>query len=216
MLAVAVAVGATALAKLLLWPLVVWLVATRRLRAAATALGLACVLTIAFWALIGFEALTEYPAVVRVLSDVQTWKAYSVAALVSALGAPHGAIVVLTAALVVVGVAAVLVLGRRRQGDRLAFGGAIAVGLVASPILWQHYLILLFAPIALARPKLSALWFAPLVFWVSPNLESLGSIWRICVVLALTVWIVLLALTPRRGDSVPAVLGRGRERPSTA
>ena len=39
---------------------------------------------------------------------------------------------------------------------------ALAAGLVATPILWLHYLVLLVVPIALARPRLSALWFAPL------------------------------------------------------
>ena len=38
----------------------------------------------------------------------------------------------------------------------------LAAALVLTPILWLHYLVLLYIPIALARPRLSALWFAPL------------------------------------------------------
>jgi hypothetical protein len=37
---------------------------------------------------------------------------------------------------------------------------------VLTPILWLHYLVLLVVPIALARPRLSLLWFAPLALTV--------------------------------------------------
>jgi len=38
--------------------------------------------------------------------------------------------------------------------------------LVLTPILWLHYLVLLLVPIALARPRLSALWLVPLVMTI--------------------------------------------------
>jgi hypothetical protein len=48
-----------------------------------------------------------------------------------------------------------------------AVGGfVLAAALVMTPILWLHYLVLLFVPIALVRPRLSALWFAPLALSV--------------------------------------------------
>ena len=40
-----------------------------------------------------------------------------------------------------------------------------------TPILWLHYLVLLVVPIALARPRLSALWFAPLALTVFEALD---------------------------------------------
>ncbi|MGH7342691.1 MAG: hypothetical protein ACREKH_19575, partial [Candidatus Rokuibacteriota bacterium] len=44
-------------------------------------------------------------------------------------------------------------------------------GLVLTPILWLHYLVLLVVPIALARPRLSALWFVPLALTVFEALD---------------------------------------------
>ena len=42
---------------------------------------------------------------------------------------------------------------------------------VLTPILWLHYLVLLVVPIALARPRLSALWFVPLAMTVFELLD---------------------------------------------
>ena len=59
--AVAVAVAA----KLFAWPLVFWLLFTRRFRAAAVSVGLGAVLLVVPWALIGFEGLSSYPDLLR-------------------------------------------------------------------------------------------------------------------------------------------------------
>ena len=40
---------------------------------------------------------------------------------------------------------------------------ALAAALAASPILWQHYFILILVPLALTRPRLTPLWFLPLL-----------------------------------------------------
>jgi alpha-1,2-mannosyltransferase len=194
--AVASAVAVGALAKLLLWPLFVWLLATRRFRAAAASLTVAVAVGVAGWATIGFEGMREYPSLVTELSEVMVWKAYSAAALATSFGAGVGLVNALTGALIVAGIALILALARGDDGDRRAFAGAIAVALLASPILWSHYLVLLFAPIALARPRLSLLWFAPIAFWISPHFESLGSVWKISIVLACTLGVLTVSLRP--------------------
>ena len=199
------AVALTALAKLLLWPLVVWLVATRRLREAAAAVFLAAAVTAAGWAVIGFEGLADYPALVRLLSEVQVWKAYSPGALAWAFGASNGVVTALTVVLLAAGTALVVVLARRRDGDRSAFVAAIGVALLASPILWHHYLVLLFAPIALARPRFTPLWFVPALLWATPRFESLGSVWQICLALAVVGAVLARAL---RADPRPAAAAR--------
>jgi hypothetical protein len=71
----------------------------------------------------------------------------------------------------------------RRRSDEVTFAAAIVPALIATPILWNHYLVLLLAPIALARPRLAPLWLLPLVLWVTPHPESLGVVWRIVLVL---------------------------------
>ena len=59
----------------------------------------------------------------------------------------------------------------RAEGDRRALTLALAAGIVATPILWLHYLVLLVVPIALARPRLSALWLVPLGLTVFEALD---------------------------------------------
>src|SRR5215831_11651069 len=61
-------IALTAVAKLFAWPLFVWLLATRRLRTAAGAAGMALILLVGGWAAIGFAGLGSYPHLLRVLS----------------------------------------------------------------------------------------------------------------------------------------------------
>ena len=51
------------------------------------------------------------------------------------------------------------------ERDRRSLTLVLAAALVLTPIVWQHYLALLIAPIALARPRLSPLWALPLAAW---------------------------------------------------
>jgi hypothetical protein len=62
---------------------------------------------------------------------------------------------------------AILALARRcasgPDGDRRAFGLAVLAALTATPIVWEHYMVLLFVPIALISPRLSRLWLIPVL-----------------------------------------------------
>src|SRR6187455_2048646 len=64
------ALGLAITLKLFVWPVVVWLLATRRYSAAAIAACVAGALTFAAWAAIGFDGLTRYPELLRRLTDV--------------------------------------------------------------------------------------------------------------------------------------------------
>jgi len=191
----------TAVAKLFAWPLFIWLLATRRLRTAVAAGAVALVLLLGGWAAIGFSGLRGYPHLLRVLSQVEAVQSYSLVGLFRLQGSAATA---LTASLVVAVALAVVLAARGRDGDRRALSVAVAGALIATPVLWLHYLVLLFVPIALARPRLSALWFAPLAFWVTPIAHSDGSVWRTCFALAVAGLIVLRSLAP----SVSAAAGR--------
>src|SRR5262249_12788009 len=57
----------------------------------------------------------------------------------------------------------------RRGDDERSFICTIAATLALTPIVWLHYLTLLLVPMAIARPRLSALWFVPILLWVSPR-----------------------------------------------
>src|SRR6266700_4101182 len=73
---------------------------------------------------------------------------------------------------------------RGADGDRRAFAVAVVASLVTTPLLWMHYLLLLFVPIAFYRPRLSGLWFLPLLLWLTPSSNSHGETWRIVLALA--------------------------------
>ena len=43
-----------------------------------------------------------------------------------------------------------------------------------TPIVWQHYILLLLAPLAVVRPRFSPIWLLPILLWVNPA-EGNGS-----------------------------------------
>ena len=173
-----------AAAKLFLWPLLVWLLVTRRFRAFGAALATLAA-TLALWAAIDPTGMRRYPETVRLLNDVQRWKSYSVQSLFISLHMPASTSELVAGATALAAVAALVLL--RRRGDEVTFAAAVVAALIATPILWNHYLVLLLVPIALARPRLAPLWLLPVVLWATPHPESLGVVWRIVLVLAVIV-----------------------------
>jgi len=167
-------------AKLFLWPLLVWLLVTRRFRTFAASL-VTVAATLALWASIDAGGMRRYPDTVRLLNEVQRWKSYSVQSLFISLHVSVSTSELVAGVAAAAAVAALVLL--RRRDDRVTFPAAVVAALIATPILWNHYLVLLLAPIALARPRLAPLWLLPLVLWVTPHPESLGVVWRIVLVL---------------------------------
>ena len=177
----AVVVALTAVLKVFLWPLVIWLIATRRWRSAAACVGAGIALLLGSWAVIGFAGLRSYPTLLHVLERIEAPASYSVVALV---GVGGGAETAVTAVLAVALAAVVVLAARASDGDRRGLATAVLAALVATPLLWLHYLLLLYVPIALYRPRLAPLWFLPLLLWVTPDAHSEGITWRIAVALA--------------------------------
>jgi len=177
---VAVATAFTALLKLFLWPLGIWLLATRRWRAFVSCAALGLVLLLGGWAVIDFAGLRSYPTLLHDLQQVEVPVSYSAVALFGLSGSAATAVTVL---LSLAGVAAIALAARGVGGDRRAFGVAVIVSLLATPLLWMHYLLLLFVPIALYRPRLSGLWFLPWLLWLTPSSNSHGETWRIVLTL---------------------------------
>jgi alpha-1,2-mannosyltransferase len=187
-----VVLALVAAAKLFLWPVLIWLLVTRRIRATAASVGTLAALGLV-WALMDLHGLREYPATLHALNAVQRWRSYSPQSFVLSVGLGTTAAATAGIVLTLAGLAAIFVLARMPTGDQLAFGASIGVALLATPILWEHYLILLLVPIALAAPRLSQLWLVTLGFWISPFPKALGSTWKIAVVLALTTVILAAA-----------------------
>jgi alpha-1,2-mannosyltransferase len=157
------ATGAGVALKLFLWPLLAWLVLTRRLLAAVGAVVCAALLVLVPWAAIGFADLADYPGLLRHLSRDEATSSYSVEALVVRAHLPEtvGVVVSLLVAAALLAAAAWF----RREGDAVTLTLAIAAALAASPIVWIHYFLLLLVPLALARPRLSWLWLVPFAYW---------------------------------------------------
>jgi len=185
------AVSAAVVAKLFLWPLAVWLLLTRRTRAFAFAAAAGLAATIVGWAAIGFAGLADYPRMLGDLSFVSEDVGASPVAGFIALGFSPAA--AKTAALLLgTGVLAYAWrLAPRPGGERSAFGLAVLAALLASPMVWPHYYALVFVPIALVAPRLSGLWFLPLLLDVRPVAQTGGRPWIIglyLIVLAIVGW----------------------------
>jgi alpha-1,2-mannosyltransferase len=185
-----------AVAKLFLWPVLVWLLVTRRFRALAASVATIGA-TLVLWASIDAGGMRRYPETVRLLNEVQRWKSYSVQSLFISLHVSALPSELAAGAAAVVGVAALVLL--RRRGDEVTFAAAVVLALIATPILWNHYLVLLLVPIAIARPRLAPLWLLPLVLLATPRPESLGVVWRIALMLSV---IGLVAIQTVRRSSL--------------
>lgn len=161
-----VALGAIIALKLVAAPLIAWLLVTRRFRAAAIAALTAAGLWLGGWALIGFDGLSSYPHLLSTLTAIEDDRGYSPVAYANLIGITGG---LASAMPYIVGgalLALLWVVSRRREGgDEAAFLVGVLSVLAFSPIVWHHYLVLLFVPLAVYSPRLAPIWFLPLVCW---------------------------------------------------
>ena len=165
--------------KLFLWPLLIWLLATRRVRAFLASAALTAVFVLVPFASVGMHSLRTYPHLLQALTDVFGRYSFSLLAVfesVTSSGTAQAATIAV--ALVLVGLIGFVAV--REEGDRRAFSAAIIGGVMLSPIVWAHYFVLLAIPIGLARPRLSLLWFAPLAFWAT-GAAALGEPHRLVI-----------------------------------
>ena len=112
----------------------------------------------------------SYPDLLRRLSEIQAERSYSIVGMAATA----------RSAATAVGHAAHArrrrcAPGRRASSTRAvattqrSFTCAVAATLALSPIVWLHYLVVLLVPVAIARPRFSALWLLPVLLWVSPQ-----------------------------------------------
>jgi Glycosyltransferase family 87 len=153
--------------KLFLWPLLVFFVATRRTKTAAYACGAALGASILAWARFGFGGFAEYGSLLRLVARVEEQDSYSVTSLGLALGVPRPIAQVGSAVLGAAALAVSVALARRAGSERDALVVVLAAALLFSPIVWGHYLMLLFVPLALTHPRFSPLWLA--IAWMPPD-----------------------------------------------
>lgn len=185
--------------KLFLWPLLAWLLATRRIRAFLASSALTAAFILVPFASVGIDALRSYPHLLRTLTNVYGSSSFSLLAVFESVASRHAAqMALIVATLVLVGIIGTVAQGE--EGDRRGFSVAIVAAVMLSPIVWAHYFILLAAPIALVRPRLSALWFAPLVFWATGS-AALGEPHRLAIGVLIPLIVFVTACRKARSDS---------------
>ena len=180
------------MAKLFLWPLAVWLVATGRLRLALRSALLVVVASALGWAVIGFAGLADYPQLLKVLASAEQGGGYSVVSASLALGLGPGLARAVAAALGF-GLLALCWREGRAGNDERSLALAIAGALALSPIVWLHYFVLLLVPIAVARRTFGAIWLVPVLFWITPFEGHFGEHWRIAVGIGVAALALVLA-----------------------
>jgi alpha-1,2-mannosyltransferase len=194
----AAAVGTTLAVKFVLWPLLVWLTATRRAASAVLATTIGVALLVVPWAVIGFEGFTEYPGLLRRLEQTVGDDAYTMFNLASDLGAPN-ALARAIWLVVGLGVLAACVFVARGGDERSAFILALAASLALSPLVWLHYFALLMVAVAVAQPRLGLIWFFPLAMFVATGHGDPGPA-RNALTLATAAFTIALALREVRGN----------------
>jgi hypothetical protein len=196
--------------KVFVWPLGLWLLATRRYAVLAWTVGATVMVNVFAWAVLGFNQIHAYASLVGAVTKIEERMAYTPMALAMHLGASVGVARVAGVVLAAVAAAYCLVYGRRnREESSLLL--AVAVSLLATPIVWRHYFALLIVPVAIARPRFSAVWLLPLVLFPCP--VTTPSLWQLSLALAAVASVVaVLLLRPRRVGNLPKVAAAGRER----
>ena len=168
--------------------------------AAGVAVASSVLLAVTTWALIGFDGFREYPRLLDRIEEVYGLGSYS---LPSALWevAADGEIrhtICLGAGLVLFGIAAAL--RNSRSGDLVVFSIMVGACVVASPVVWPHYVALLLVPLGVACPRFAPLWMAPYALPIVLQLDgrTARALAFLMLVLLLTAATVIAARRPPR------------------
>jgi alpha-1,2-mannosyltransferase len=186
-------VGLVVALKLLLWPLVLWLLLTRRFKAAAVAACSSLVFLFAPWIPLRGAGLTAYPHRLSLLSSLEARRGFSPAALLAHLGVGWGLAEAVGYGL---GVALLVLAYRRRGSETAALALVCSAALLLTPILWPNYLLIMLVPLAVCRPRFGVVWLLPALLIGQPVIDP--AVWEIAVFLG-----ILAALTFDRPRSFP-------------
>jgi hypothetical protein len=196
------ALGLAGALKFFLWPLGIWLLALRNAQAALLAASAAAA---SLLLLLPFTAVDEFARLMVDLGRAFDQDGYSPYALLLRLGAADA-----LARLVAILFGALLLgLTWRRR----SFALAIAASLALAPIVWLDYFALAAIPLAVARPRLSPVWFLPLTTWALPSsgiaTGAASGVGRVLLVFGVVFWVA--AVDERSGS----IAGRRTLRAST-
>jgi alpha-1,2-mannosyltransferase len=161
-LVAACALVAAIATKLFAAPLIVWLIATRRYRAAAlTAAGVPLVI-LSCWAVVGFAAIERYSSILAANNHIFSPSGPYVQGFVLQL---HGSPQIAIAGGVTVAV--ILLAAAWFAGDFGGFVLASCAAVILSPVAWIGYMGLLVIPLATRWPRWSRAWLVLLGTFIS-------------------------------------------------
>ncbi len=179
--------------KLFLLPLPLWLLLTGRHRAAAVAAGTLGAL-FGLGELVSPVDLTTYGDMLNALARAEAPAGLSLTGLLMNAGLGLGPATWVARSVAVALLTACWAVGRRAArarwagDDRLMFAATVAAALLASPIVWSHYLLLLAAPLLVLEggERAGALATATVVSWllVTPHLSTPPELFASALVLA--------------------------------
>lgn len=192
----ALAGGLAVAAKLLCLPLVVWLAATRRFKAAIGVGVVAVGVSFVLWSVIGFSGVAGYPSRLSAVSETSAPESYTLKVLLLDIGVGAGPARAAWAFVAIAVVAGAVWFGWRGD-DRRSFALVGLVMIVGSPITWMHSFVLLLIPVAVMRPRLSLPWVLPCFLLFAPGTGN-GAPWQTGGLLGVAALTAALALVPPR------------------
>ncbi len=119
----------------------------------------------------GIDQLSRYLRVLGALTRIERSEGFSILSL----ALHHGASVTIAyaiAAVVAAAAAVVCLVNGRRGNDQSSFVWAVGATLLATPVILSHYYALLLVPLAIVRPRVSAIWVIALLLWIPIAGES--------------------------------------------
>jgi hypothetical protein len=188
------ALGLAVALKLFLWPVLVWLLITRRWRTAMIAAGSTIVFVLAPWIPLRGAGLLSYPHRLNLLSSLEARRGFSPAALLAHLGFGWSAAQAVGYGL---GIALLALAYRRRGSEESVLGLVCAASLLLTPILWPNYLVIMLVPLAVLRPRFGLIWLLPVILFGQTAFNP--PVWEIVVFL-----VTLAALTLPALEIVPS------------
>ena len=166
-------------------------------------------LSLASWAVIGFDGMLDYPHLLQKLERTVGEDSYTAYIVGQDVGLPSP-------------VARAIWLGARRSRCSSASSSspdagtsrrrsslAIAASLSLTPIVWLHYFALLLVVVAIAQPRLAVVWFVPLAMIVTPGSGQptpFQTAWTLAIAAVVVAWSVRASLGGRpREAEAPAL-----------
>ena len=191
-------IGFATAMKFFVWPLAVWLAANRRHTATLLAAGIAGA---SLLLILPYVSIDDYARSLLQLGRGFDQDSYTLFGLLVQSGASE------TVGRVVMWACGLLLLAATWRYR--SFTLAIAAALTISPIVWLDYFALAAVPLAIARPRLSWIWFLPLATWglrgAGLHIGDPWDITRLLVVFALVLGVAFRDEPDRRrtAESAP-------------